>query len=295
MTVPVSLTEQLKQAALAAGADLIGVAGIDRFDGVAPQHHPASIFPETKSVVALAKRITRGCLRGVEEGTHFSGFSTYALNWVPNRFLAQTTVAVGTFLEDHRWEAVPIAFLPAETPTMGVPVAPGKPRPNVMVDLPAAAVRAGLGQLGWMGDLMTPQFGHLQQVQLVLTDAALDPDPLCATNPCDGCGACAQACPLGAIDAGQQTTVEVCGLVMSRVAIDPSICARCKNGAVANPYHAAGGMVRSAAACMRACTAHLDAAGRLERRFHNAFRQRPAWQIDRSGVPALAGAPPQEG
>ena len=116
------LTQSLKQTAASAGADLVGIAPVARFDEVAPQHHPASIYPETKSVVALAKRIARGCLRGTEEGTQLSIYPTYACNWVPHRFLAYATVGVASFLEDSRYEAVPLPDLPPETPPMGVPV-----------------------------------------------------------------------------------------------------------------------------------------------------------------------------
>ena len=63
-----TFTEELKSAAHKAGADLIGIAPIDRFDGISAEHHPCSIFPETHSVIVLGKRIARGCLRGIECG-----------------------------------------------------------------------------------------------------------------------------------------------------------------------------------------------------------------------------------
>ena len=66
------------------------IAGIDRFDGLPPQHHPASIFPEARSVIVLGRRITRGTLRGVEEGTQFSNYRLYGYDWLDNRFVAMT-------------------------------------------------------------------------------------------------------------------------------------------------------------------------------------------------------------
>ena len=68
-------TTELKAAAREAGADLVGVADIGRFDGIDPAHHPASIYPEARSVIVLGKRVVRGCLRGVEEGSFLAGRS----------------------------------------------------------------------------------------------------------------------------------------------------------------------------------------------------------------------------
>ena len=64
-------TAAFKEYARSVGADLVGIANIERFEDVAPNRHPSSIFPEARSVVMIGKRITRGTLRGLEEGTQF--------------------------------------------------------------------------------------------------------------------------------------------------------------------------------------------------------------------------------
>lgn len=283
-----ALTVRLKEAARRAGADLVGIAPIERFDGIAKSHHPSAIFPEARSVVVVGKRITRGCLRGVEEGTQFSLYSTYAMNWVPHRFLALTTVAVATFLEDSRWEAVPVPNLPREVPPMGVPVTPEAPAPNVMIDFADAAVRAGLGEIGYTGELMTPEFGHLQRIQMILTDAELEPDPICELEICDRCGACVRACPLGAISEVGGSEIEICGRRMKVADIDAEICSRCRNGAWPNPDHPSGPPDRLAAACMRACVSHMEERNCLTKRFRAPFRKRPAWNVAENGVASLA-------
>lgn len=284
-----ALTAELKHFAAARGADLVGVAGIDRFEGVDAQHHPASIFPETRSIIVLGKRVTRGTLRGVEEGTQLGLYATYARNWVPHRFLASTTVAVGEFLEDRGWEAVPLPNLPPQLPPMGVAVKPGAPAPNVMLDFDHAAVRAGLGEIGLSGELMTPRFGHLQRLHVILTDATLASDALAKPQSvCDRCGSCARSCPLGAIDAGRMTNLVICGLSMPVAAIDHARCRRCRNGAFANDAHAKGLPDKQAAVCMRSCVQHMDQTGRLTVKFHQQFRARPTWVIDNTGTPRLA-------
>lgn len=282
-----TFTARFKAAARAAGADLVGIAPIGRFNGIAKSHHPSSIFPETRSVVVIGKRIVRGCLRGVEEGTQFSLYNTYAMNWLPHRFLAMVTVSAATFLEDNGSEAVPLPDLPTQVPAMGVAVKPDAPAPNVMIDFADAAVRAGLGEIGYTGELMTPEFGHLQRIQIILTDTELEPDPICEQEICDRCGACVSACPLGAISESPGSKIEICGRRMEIAEVDAEICSQCKNGAWANPSHSSGRPDRLAAACMRACIAHLEEKGCLANRFHAPFRKRPAWKIDHSGVASV--------
>jgi epoxyqueuosine reductase len=279
-----SVTESLVQVAKQAGVDLIGVSPIDRFADVAPQHHPSSIFPETRSVIALAKRITRGCLRGTEEGTNLSIYPTYAMNWVPHRFLAYATVAVAGFLEDHRHEAVPLPDLPPQTPPMGIPVRADLPAPNVMVDFIDAAVRCGLGEIGLLGELMTPEFGHRQRLTLILTDAELEPSPICERTVCDRCGACAAACPFDAVDVDAAQDVSICGKTMRVAPIDSNACAHCHNGVFANPSHSSGRPDRLAALCMRSCSLMQERRDSLTRPLVSAFRDKAPWVIGRDGI-----------
>ncbi len=282
-----SFTESLRQVAREAGVDLLGVAPIDRFKDVAPAHHPASIFPEVRSVIALAKRITRGCLRGTEEGTSLGIYRTYAMNWVPHRFMAYATVGVASFLEDNRHEAVPLRDLPPETPPMGIAVRPGLPAPNVMVDFVDAAVRCGLGEVGLMGELMTPEFGHRQRLTLILTDVELDPTPICQQTICNRCGACADACPFEAVDAEAGSEVSICGKTMRVAQIDATVCATCQNGAYPNPDHPSGRPDRLAALCLRSCSLMQDRRSSLTRPLSAPFRDKAPWMIDREGTARL--------
>ncbi len=268
-------------------ADLLGIAPISRFDGVPAEHHPATIFPECRSVVVLAKRIPRGALRGVEEGTQMDLYGQFGQTWLRDRMLAMTTIAVAQWLEDNGWEAVPIQDLPVETPPSGVKVKPDLPPPNVMIDVKEAAVRAGLGQIGWCGELLTPEYGPRQRCQLILTDAELTPTPLSTAPVCDACGACASACPLGAISADGEQVLTIAGISMKVAAVDYSRCRACKNGAGPNPHHGAGKPDRLAALCTRTCVDHIERAGRVENTFAQPFRRRPAWQIDANGRTSL--------
>ncbi|MCC7494132.1 MAG: hypothetical protein IT204_17365 [Fimbriimonadaceae bacterium] len=268
-------------------ADLVGFAPISRFDDVPAKHHPATIFPETQTVVVVGKRITRGTLRGVEEGTQLELYGQYGLSWLADRMLAITTIALATFLEDHRHEAVPIQDLPPQTPPSGVAVRPDLPAPNVMIDVRQAAVRAGLGEIGWCGEVLTPVYGPRQRFQIILTDAALTPTPLLQQAVCDQCGECRTTCPLGAYD-GSESELAIAGQSYRVGHCNPAVCRSCKNGARPNPHHAAGLPDRLGALCIRSCVDHLERAGLVSNGFTAPFRKRPAWQIDRTGAPSLA-------
>jgi epoxyqueuosine reductase QueG len=279
------LTEELAKFAQLTGVDLLGFADVKRFDGVPAAHHPASIFPETRTVVIVGKRIVRGALRGVEEGTQFDIYARYGYEWLENRFLAMCTFKVGEFLEDHGWEAVPLLDLPPQIPAMGVSVAMDRPAPNVLLDIEQAAVRAGLGEIGYLDVFLSPQFGPRQRLQALLTDAPLQPTPLFSGLICDRTPQLADLCPLGAIDPGKEQILEICGKPMRIAKVDYRLCRDCRNGALPNRWHPCGKPDRLAAVCVRSYLDALERKGRLGAAFVNGFREREPWFRTGSSTP----------
>jgi reductive dehalogenase len=70
------------------------------------------------------------------------------------------------------------------------------------------AVDAGLGQLGRLGTLITPEFGPRVRLLKVLTDLPLEPTApidFGVTEFCDACEKCAEYCPSQAILYGKRT------------------------------------------------------------------------------------------
>jgi len=276
-------TKQVKEHAKEHGADLVGIASIDRFKGISPQNHPCSIFPEVKSVIVIGRRITRGTLRGVEEGTQFANYNIYGRDWLSNRFLPMVTYKVAEFLEDNRWEAVPLPNLPPQTPPMGVPVSPDKPAPNVMIDFDDAAVRAGLGEIGYLDVFLSPEFGPRQRFQIILTDASLVPDPIFSGQICDRSKKLAEFCPLDAIHTEKERTLEICGKKMGIADIDYEKCKICKNGASRNSAHPSGNPDRLGAICIRSYLDYLEKNNKISNGFQSAFRKRLPWKIGENG------------
>jgi epoxyqueuosine reductase QueG len=62
------------------------------------------------------------------------------------------------------------------------------------------AVAAGLGRIGKNTLLVTPQFGNMVWLSAILSDLALDPDPILEGSPCpENCRLCVDVCPVHAI------------------------------------------------------------------------------------------------
>ncbi len=256
------------------GADLVGIASVECFRELPPERSPLSIFPECRSVLVLGRRILRGALRGVEEGTNFN--STYALfgfRWLEDNFLAQTTYSLTCRIEAEGYEAVPLFGYAEEGMPKGIPVAPGKPAPNVIVDMGFAVSAAGLGEVGAGGFILTPEYGPRQRFALVLTDAELEGDTVSVKPVCDNCGACATACPFSAIQNGQ---------------VDLDVCRQCPNGATFGPGRGTR-PDRLAAACARACVVHLEEARKCRNKFEHPFRKRTPWVLDLLRRPVAGG------
>ena len=129
-----ALENKIREAAKRQGIDLIGFAPKARFDQVDAAHNPFSIFPEGKTVIMVGRRICRGSLRGVEEGTNFGDYALFGKNWLEDEFLSVACYGLVNAIEDEGWEAVPIFPNPPEIAPSGVSVAPGRPAPNVVPD-----------------------------------------------------------------------------------------------------------------------------------------------------------------
>lgn len=265
------------------GIDLIGFAGRERFVDVDAQHNPFSIFPEGKTVILLGKRICRGSLRGVEEGTNFGDYNLFGKNWLEDEFLSLACYNLVRVLEDEGWEAVPLFPNPSEITPAGVSVAEGRPAPNVFPDFDYAAVACGLAEIGLSGIVLTPEYGSRQRFHMIITDAEIESSPLLERSVCTKCGKCADICPLGAIDKENTVEIDVCGKKMTVASVNYDLCKICKNGACKNRFADYAKPDRIAALCNRTCLCELEENGNLGNCFENPFRKRTHWAIGERG------------
>ncbi|OGV65095.1 MAG: hypothetical protein A3K18_32515 [Lentisphaerae bacterium RIFOXYA12_64_32] len=220
--------------ARALGADAVSIGSIDRWEGAPLQMDPRQIMPEAKSVIAMAFRVFRGSLRGIEEGTFFSNYSAMGYGGLTYLYMPMTVINLSKFIEDHGYEAFPMGHQSDWRAVDGEggsrrnysrPVAPGRAAPDVMVHLRIAGFLCGLGEIGYSKVFLTPQFGPRQRVGLIFTEAELKPDPIIKPGTlCNRCMACVKQCPGNAIDPKKTVKVKLAGYDVEWGELDCKAC-----------------------------------------------------------------------
>lgn len=315
------LTAQMVKArALELGADAVGIGNIERWEGAPIQQDPRQIMPEARSVIAMAFRVMRGSLRGVEEGTFFSNYSAMGYGGLTYLYMPMTVIGLSRFIEDAGLEAIPYGHQSdwravntvGETTGKSRPVAPGRAEPDVMVHQRIAAYLCGLGEIGFSKMLLTPQFGPRQRIGIIITEAELEPDPIYSGPPlCNRCLACVRECPGKAFDPSKTVKVTLAGHEVEWMDIDCKACDIAFRGAIIDDsvsaedsYHNFGDGHRSrpgnwspfykkprslyntgqavcgSRGCTRACMISMEARGVVTNKFAKPFRRRKPWSVD---------------
>lgn len=218
--------EIVKKCALEAGADVVGIGDIERFDGAPKQSDPRYIFPDARAIIGLGFRIHRGLLRGIEEGTFFAAYPSMGYANINDVYAPIVLRQVGDLLEDNGYEALLYQNTAVRYGcAAGKPVRPDYPRPDVFIHFRIAAFICGMGEIGYSKLFLTPQFGPRQRFAFIITDAPLDPDPLYDGPPlCDRCMACVAECPAQAISATRTVKVTVAGRDLEWGELDVDRC-----------------------------------------------------------------------
>ncbi len=181
------------------GVEVVGIANIERFDEAPERMHPRNIFPDCRSVISIVQPIPRSTYRGITEGTYWANYTYYSYNRLNTLFRPMVTYELARMIEDHGHEAVPVYPGVPEMYTDD-PVAPGRPAPDVQLNIRIAAMACGLGEIGWSKVFIHPVFGPRVRIGNILTDAELEPDAILEPKTlCKRCMKCAKDCPGNAI------------------------------------------------------------------------------------------------
>lgn len=178
-------SSQVKALLSSLGADLCGIASIDRFSGAPDGYHPLDVLPGCKSVISFALGFPVGTLACASDIPY-----TQVRNAITAK-MDQISLNACLAFEKAGFLAVPVPTNDSQWDTK-------TQRWRSIVSQKHAAQAAGLGTIGRHSLLITPEYGSMVWLGAVLTTAELTPDPLQAPA-CDNCGRCVAACPVNAL------------------------------------------------------------------------------------------------
>ncbi len=185
---PAEMSERIKKVARFYGADLVGITKID------PRWVYENYFePFTGNAGPVEMNFNYAIVMGVEmkwEMIHLSpGPEASAATALAYSHMAEISSSLAKYIRMLGYPAIPSG----NDTTQNIPL----------------AISAGLGELGRIGLMLSPEFGPRQRICKVFTNI-----PLVADKPidfgirsyCETCHACAQACPARAIQFDERTT-----------------------------------------------------------------------------------------
>lgn len=190
-----NLTSEVKKCAYGFGADLVGIAPISRFKNAPIMMSPQGILPTATNVVVCAiHHLDEAIELGGEKHPQIIG--PYSIQYVMNLKLDYIAFRIARYLDSLGYEAIPIA---ASNIWRYRPFADLKATFAPDMSHIYAATCAGIGQLGWHGLTMSPEYGPRNRFISVITNAPLCPTPMYdETKLCDMCGECIRHCPTDA-------------------------------------------------------------------------------------------------
>ncbi len=215
--------ERIKEKAISLGVDLAGVAGVSRFADAPAGKRPQDILPSAKSVIVFGVRILDGVMETLikafeSQDKSIQGlFGTWGCTTIPSFHLGNVTMTLAKFIEEN-YDAI------------AVPTTSGAFQTRSAFSQRRAAVAAGLGQMGWMGRVLTKDFGPRIVWGSVITDLELAEDPLYSGPPLcepEKCGyKCAAVCPVNAIPGSMEESAgySVAGIPQMLGDIDYNRC-----------------------------------------------------------------------
>jgi len=74
------------------------------------------------------------------------------------------------------------------------------------------AVSAGVGRIGWSGNLITENYGARVLLNSIITNANLKPDKPMDNNPCTKCKFCEKSCQGGLFSKNEEQTIKIAGV-----------------------------------------------------------------------------------
>ena len=223
------MKEHLKQIAVDSGAVLFGVGSKERLKDAPPSGEMNYLLPGAESCIiwayatpinTLENYLSKKERASYKNNMHFA----YSTSW-------KSAVDIAAFIEKNSgFKAVPVP------PNIGYRVGVLQFKTRLLVgrwllrhglakkmvakviartfgeksipgfSLRYGAVAAGIGRIGWSGNLISEEHGSAIYLAGALTTAPMEPDPLAENNHCNKCKCCVKACPTGFFSMDEEET-----------------------------------------------------------------------------------------
>jgi len=200
------------------GTDLVGIAPMERFAAAPQGHKPTDFMPDCKSVISIGLHIFQG-MSDVwgeydEPGKTITPFFFYGYG-LTNIESSRIVNRMAKLLEYEGYKT--LCFLPTWLSSSYKYFEEMFETDRVKTEFSHrhAAVAAGIGEFGWSGMVLTPEFGSMQRFNSILTSAELEPTSLysgpslCRSEVCEK--KCVQICPNRAIAAMESQLLSIEG------------------------------------------------------------------------------------
>jgi epoxyqueuosine reductase len=211
---------QIKSKVIALGADLCGIASVERFKDAPEGFHPEDIYSKCKSVVVFLKKMPSDAINA-ENPVVYSHSAHMLYNLLDN-----IGINLCLALDKVGIHAVPV---PTDVPYLYWDAE--NKRGMGIISLRHSAYNAGLGILGRNTLLINRQLGNLVYIGAVLIDIIVNPDPIVDDFACPpNCRLCLDACHVHALD-GVTVIQRLCrgeSCVLHAREWDIYACAKCR-------------------------------------------------------------------
>ena len=267
------LTSKIKQMLLSSGADIFGIASVSRIEHMTSQlnaflegkqyfvvqdtlteqlnkyqqekgkqllwggqampfnpevekkelmlNSPRDYLNSAKTAIVIGIKIPSAIIDWVGKGKgEKAGFYHSFVHFEFYRHMAEILLDAAKFLDSLGYKVFPIIT--------------GNTDSHCLTSNRIIAVAAGLGEIGWNGMVLTPEFGPRQIFGVLLTDAPLVENPLYkGEHLCKRCFKCVDECPSQAISKNQSVKISVEDVVFEWGNIDRLRCDwACKYGLI---------------------------------------------------------------
>ena len=215
---------KLKSLALSLGVDLVGITSRDVLADGPPSADPCYLLPSANSVISFAVSLDRNIVKD------FISKKKWQPHCDNRKAISQTLYKIGDALAEQLrsegYDAINVdpnsKYQPEDAAADVTEMTEFHPDFSHRY----GAIAAGIGRLGWSGNLMTREHGALVELGSVITSATLTPDTPIPDkeHPCDRCKMCSLVCPVEMIHSKASTQVTVAGVTETISSKRPNTC-----------------------------------------------------------------------